>query len=119
MSAEQHVMTWRARIAAARVRGAFTDADIDCAEHPGVCAVGEVAERTGLGYYVVDFEIEWNYANGVAMHPADGLFPCLVRQNRIDEAERLLFAIEDRALQLKREAGSAHAPASPRRAARP
>ena len=115
------VMTWRERIAAARARGWFSEEDKHLFGRTPTCLVGECAatveEATGVFFYTA-----WNRIAG------DNLEDSAERQDQIrralaandfDAVEAHLDYFEDRTLALKREAGSAHAPASPRRAARP
>ena len=114
-------MTWRERIAAARVRGRFTEEDIALFGGTHTCLVGEyaatLAEATG-----VNFHLGWMRIAGGTLEEAS------VRQyqirralvaNDFDAVEAHLDYFEDRTLGLKRQAGSAHAPASPPEAARP
>lgn len=109
-------MTWRERIAAARQRGKFTTADVHLACGCGwrTCAVGEQAapypelwrtlapfsafETESISVLIpIDPVLIWLGGNSRGFGKA-------VRTDDIDEAERLLDAIEDRVLELKREA---------------
>lgn len=107
-------MTWRERIQAARERGgAFTSADLAAYSNRASCLAAEVAAR----YDVTFSYAAWHQARGydescatkpgwwvlweigdkasTAMHAADPV-----------SVEMVLDEIEDRALQLKREAGN-------------
>jgi hypothetical protein len=96
-------MTWRERVAEARERGAFTEFEKICAQSWSTCAVGE--QRTLHPEVVLTFNGDvsprdsnlWNL--GCDM---DGGFAWSVRTDNFRDAERLLDAIEDRVLQLKR-----------------
>ena len=106
--------TWRERIVEARDRKvrvgfAFTEKDRADIANPHACMVWEAAVSIGMTYPQLALVVVSEECRAMTA----------VRNDNPDAAERSLYAIEDRALQLKREAGSAHAPASPRRAARP
>jgi len=99
-------MTWRERIAEARERGKFTTEDRALAGEWATCAVGEQAVRAGHETITarVDFAalmarplMTWDDCDGQRFFEA-------VMAHAVNEADRLLDAIEDRALQLKREA---------------
>lgn len=91
-------MMWRERIQAARERGAFTNNVTDY----GSCAVGEQVKRGLIP--------SWRFFYGgdsLLGHAPSALgirFWRAVDSNDFDTAEDLLSHIEDRALQLKREA---------------
>jgi hypothetical protein len=94
--------TWRERIAEARERGKFTDEDRQDAYHPCTCGVGEMETRFGLeddprvnAVFYRNTNKQWE---GLAFR-----FPEAIAVDDFDEADRLLDAIEDRALALKRE----------------
>lgn len=95
-------MTWRERIVEARERGCFTKMDWYDAHDFSSCAVGE--QRLALPGVVVmmdDCEApddDMLYSLGYAF------FWKAVKVDDFTEAERLLDAIEDRVLVLKREA---------------
>ena len=100
-------MSWRERIQAARERGRFTADDENDAASWLTCAVGE--QHAALPEVVV--YISSGPGSAVPM-PADATlfrlgaasgFNGAVNCGDFDAAERLLDAIEDRALQLKRE----------------
>ena len=96
--------TWRERIAEARERGRFTDDDRCAFVRPECCLVGEAA---GAHFpYETDFERwdalykaigTWTNRSPLQVAAHDALYA-----NDIDGLERTLFAIEDRALELKR-----------------
>lgn len=96
--------TWRERIVAARLRGMFTFQDrMDAGGSWATCAVGE--QRAIYGDKVVVMldkrpadEILFNLGNIFVG------FGLAVETDDFNTAERLLDAIEDRALVLKREA---------------
>ena len=95
---------WRERIAEARARGEFTTEDMTLATRSWcTCAVGE--QLALYGEEVVMF-LEGGPADptlwrlGASRTPGFGQ---AVERNDFDAAERLLDAIEDRALELKRE----------------
>jgi len=92
--------SWRERIAEARERGGFTPEDRGAISSFQTCAVAEHPHLMHFegGRLVGDLSIGINdpvYQNGILLTSA-------VFGNRFDEAERLLNAIEDRALELKR-----------------
>lgn len=100
--------TWRERIAAARVRGRFTAADIEAAgESWTTCAVGE---QWRLHPLVVRMSDECECCRPQPYDPdlgrlgggPDGFGMAVCHQD-IDRAEALLDQIEDRVLTLKRE----------------
>src|SRR5687768_10940983 len=100
--------TWRERIAEARDRGRFTDADRAAWASPMKCLVGETVRQMWGEYDSgVWCRVNWsNYSLGVP-HDAlqdslqEGLCDALLT-NDFDFVERRLDAIEDRALELKR-----------------
>ena len=99
--------TWRERIVEARVRGWFTDDDRQAASSYTTCKVGEEGRRAGL--YILRELVEFSERMAAPLRPhnweCDGiLFWKAVCVNDFNEADRLADAIEDRALQLKREA---------------
>jgi hypothetical protein len=105
--------TWRQRIVEARQRGGFTDEDRRRALRWCTCAVGE--QRRMLGAKVIRYQVGWggNESACGVYGPSDsgllmpgGDFAYVVRNNAFDDADRLLDKIEDRVLQLKREATS-------------
>ena len=96
--------TWRERVIAAKARGTFTRDECSAACSWLTCAVGE--QRASLPQVVI-------YVNGVA--PEDDVlahlgsdfgtgFAWAVSRADFGLAERILDQIEDRVLQLKREA---------------
>lgn len=101
---------WRERIVEARARGSFTkddSFDVGCGE---TCFVGEIARRYGVDYYALGYQNAPPFSERVpeGMHELTVQPIFVVSWNDFDAAERLLDAIEDRALALKREArGSA------------
>lgn len=101
--------TWRERIAEARQRGGFDRDDMDAASCWLTCAVGE--QRATLPHVVT--YIPARYLSRSRLRPADpelrklgsarwGFYGAVRRQD-FDGAEKILDAIEDRALVLKRE----------------
>jgi len=103
--------TWRERVVEARARGRFTQQDNRDAGKWETCAVGEQAR---LLPGVVTFR---PMISGIptSLWPADyslrefgwgadnsGGFTDAVHRNDFDQAERMLDAIEDRVLELKR-----------------
>ena len=118
-------MTWRERIQAARERGGFTQDDVWAADHWGTCAVGE--QRAAMPLVVQykwitdNYEVPKDRALRRLGSVRSGIFgwgkgfAAAVRDNDFARAEDLLDAIEDRALQLKREAS---APAADREGTR-
>ena len=103
-------MTWRERIQAARERGKFTKRDRQYWESVADCPAAEMSNATGLGAYghhprqgrqsqvwcsqASHPECLWTLGNALGQ---------IMDANDFDAADRLLDAIEDRALQLKRE----------------
>ena len=101
-------MMWRERIAAARERSGFSDEDRSLAGASGTCAVGEVTGGIDEAYRRYTRTALEGEERSVISHWTVGIhhsaaFTCAVRHDDIAEAERLLDAIEDRALQIKRE----------------
>lgn len=97
--------TWRERIVDARKRGNFNWQDIDDATGSWLtCAVGEQhklhAQVVVLGMIDEPLDDEL-YSLGDTFQG----FGRAVQNNDIDQAEQLLDKIEDRVLELKREAG--------------
>ena len=93
--------TWRERVAAARTRGRFTQEDCDLASDWDRCAVGE--QRAILPMVVV--------CTSLLLGPEDDTlnelgrrFYAAIKAGDIAEAERLLDKIEDRILEMKRNA---------------
>ena len=93
-------MTWRERIAEARERGAFTQADRDLWSQHSQCFVGEMRARFGLHFNLEMTKVDTYCECG----PLQKQIQRALRGNDFDAAERLLDEVEDRALQLKREA---------------
>ena len=96
-------MTWRERIAAARTAGRFSMEETRLAGCWETCAVGEQ-------YATHDF-LGWGSMDPILAELGDGNigpehmgFGYAVSANNFDAAENALDAIEDRVLQLKREA---------------
>ena len=91
--------TWRERIAEARARGKFTTEDRALAGGWEHCAVGECTQRFGLtGVDRLSLEaMPWP-----GLFSAGTMFYLRVIANHASEAEHILDAIEDRALELKR-----------------
>ena len=109
-------MTWRERIQAARERGKFTPADWKAYWNPKTCLLGETV--TGVrGHYNPAF---WNAIdNSITREGTVSLqerIQTVMRARDFDATESLLDAIEDRALQLKRE-GLTDTPPTPSPAA--
>lgn len=105
--------TWRERIAEARENGSFTAQDVQDASCWSCCAVGEQRQNMpNIIVYVEGGKLpkdkilrklgERSYG---AFWLRDGFYAAVFKSD-FDKAERLLDAIEDRALQLKREATS-------------
>src|SRR5436190_24089275 len=100
--------TWRERIAEARTRGRFTAEDRQAWCGPLTCLVGETINRV-FGRYtpLLWCQVNWTdygtfrFSRGSGFN--DGLLHAL-NENDFDFVESRLDAIEDRALQLKREA---------------
>jgi len=96
--------TWRERIAEARARGWFTHEDRKLSSDILTCAVGEAMARYGLGdSWANDRSGDHTTIEGAGLFQLAGIFPVEVLCNRFDDVERALDAIDDRALQLKRE----------------
>lgn len=87
--------SWRDRIAEARKRGGFLVSESELARDWAQCAVGEVASRYGLR------SRWWGCPWGLTVLGCR--FFGRVRHDDVAGAEMVLNAIEDRALQLKRE----------------
>ena len=106
MNEAKPVKPWRERIAEARERGRFTGDDWHDAWDPERCAAG------CLRGSVIEAGVDGvTYRRALYADPPDtnGLaqrFPSAVGRHNFDEAERVLDAIEDRVLQLKREASA-------------
>lgn len=94
--------SWRERIAEAEGRGGFTEEDVALAHSYRTCAIGEIVDGDSLAYQrFVETQL-----NGRA--PMEGLclsgrFTSAVESHFVGLARKTLDAIEDRALQLKRE----------------
>ena len=88
--------TWRERVADAKERGRFTDQDVDLAADWNSCAVGE---QHALHPFIVKL-----FPTNMFQEGFD--FITAVSDDRIDEADALLDRIEDRVLQLKRDASA-------------
>ena len=97
-------MTWRERIAAARERGFFTQADLSDARDYLTCAGGEQARCGRIFNFVELGHFHGSPAYDAQLWEAGSEFPSAVLCNDMKLAEALLDQIEDRALQLKREA---------------
>jgi|ERR1043166_897531 hypothetical protein len=100
--------TWRERIAEARERGEATPEDLYLARDYLRCVVGETAMRFDLSYHELSFDIRLNAHPFVGMHPVAGAFPVALSNKCFDVAEDILDAIEDRALELKRQHQESH-----------
>lgn len=114
-------MTWRERIVAARERGEFTEEEQRLAGCSftremkslmpfagyACCAVGEQAERYGAEL-IFGAPVAWSglVPLDTALRDWGGEFAGAVSGREFDMAESLLDKIEDRAMQLKREARS-------------
>lgn len=100
-------MTWRERIQAALVRGKFTFQDSMDASQWMSCAVGEQhALHPEIVRYHSDLQAPVDSILGsLGSDLGEDMygFARAVSRDDFDRAERLLDAIEDRALQLKRE----------------
>ena len=92
-------MSWRERIAAARAQGAFSEDDSVAAGDYTTCAVGEQVKASGgvLSWQAFSVEPKSEHCDGMRFMRA-------VHGNDFDAADMLLDAIEDRALELKRQA---------------
>ena len=95
-------MTWRERIAQARERGSFTQEDRSAWDNPMTCLVGEVVSAREV--YDSSYWVLLN-DNGRPAGLQEGMLTAL-HDGDFDFVERRLEEIEDRALQLKREAAS-------------
>ena len=98
--------TWRERIAEARERWTFTREDIDLWSCGNTCFVGEMRNRYGL---LFNLEMTGTGLASLGVSPPDGLQCRILRalsSNDFVQAETLLTHVEDRALELKREAHS-------------
>ena len=96
-------MTWRERIQAARERGAFTQQDWLDSWDIHVCACGvwrDVLRDAGVEFMAIH-EAFYSHEDNSGLGQR---FPLAVTYNRFAEAEAIVDAIEDRAMQLKREA---------------
>ena len=95
--------TWRERIAEARTRGGFTKDDTAAASGIWTCAIGEVMGDRWEIFVTTPLHGE-EYAPGwtIGVHQS-AAFTGAVLSGDVDTAEKYLNAIEDRALQLKRE----------------
>jgi hypothetical protein len=91
--------TWRERIMEARARGTFTRDDRRLAGPFGTCMVGECQERFGVS--VMSLTLEPPYQS---LTYAGAQFFSAVNRDDFDAAERIMEAMEDHALQLKRQA---------------
>lgn len=103
--------SWRERIQEARVRGKFTEEDYANSANWLTCAVGE--QQAAMPNIVLVKRCTCRPGCTVTGNPGDEFldrdginFLDAVKAHDCDRAERLLGAIEDRALQLKREHGS-------------
>jgi hypothetical protein len=97
-------MSWREGIAAARKRGRFTKTEMNkTAILWTTCAVGEQAAK-GIGLTVNP--VRWLGRDDNELVSIGSAFVGRVNYDDFDGAESLLDAIEDRVLQLKREAKS-------------
>jgi hypothetical protein len=96
--------TWRERIAEARERGCFTIEDRKLATQSWcTCAVGE--QRSLYGANVIVFNVQEQPKDEILRDLGASYgsgFGRAVNQNNYAQAEKMLEAIEDRALQLKR-----------------
>src|SRR5206468_3368336 len=93
-------MTWRERVAAARERGRFTFKDRQDARDWCTCAVGEQWHQVPSVIVYIDDQTPRDRA----LIDAGAQFCAAVNFNDFADAEALLGAIEDRTLELKREA---------------
>jgi hypothetical protein len=105
--------SWRERIQAARERGSFTAQDRKDAAGWCTCAVGE--QRRALPDVILwtpphPFRLAWKEGGPVddPLETIGAEFGDAVVLNDFSRADRLLDAIEDRALALKRAAGADH-----------
>lgn len=91
-------MTWRERVVAARQRGKFTMLEVVQAGRLDECAVGEAAAASGFTYSAI---VERQHPCDVWL---DLAFTGAVASGNFTRADDILDAIDDRVLQLKREA---------------
>jgi len=96
--------TWRERIVEARERGKFTEEDVRLASSGATCAVGEVALTLGKTFADLVWGPSGKCGDKGPMYGLSADFTTAVYAGRLDMAEDRLDAIEDIALQLKREA---------------
>lgn len=92
-------MPWRERIQAARERGWFTSEDDELANDFSTCAVHEARMAYGLALEPCLAKLGMAFTCAVI---SQARLP-MEQKERIARAENILDAIEDRALQLKRE----------------
>jgi hypothetical protein len=94
--------TWRERNAEARERGAYTAQDAEDVRHWASCFIGEHVQKGALQATAwADLD---GTLFGLGMRAADVILGPET-PDRFNEADRLLDAIEDRVLALKREGG--------------
>jgi hypothetical protein len=104
-------MDWRERIQAARARGRFTVADHAAWSRLDQCPAGEVVGALGCVFEGLTslagptVSVDWWRRYRTVWFMGDEAGPAIVA-NDFDAVERLLEAIEDRTLELKREATS-------------
>lgn len=102
--------TWRERIAEARERNTFTQEDTAAWVSAKTCMVGEQRERYGIGFPLcmgLPLDAVPAAYLGRLLPPENNTLQfrilTAIHRNDFDAAESLLDAIEDRALELKRE----------------
>lgn len=96
-------MTWRERIAEARRRGHFSYLDGRLAGDFRTCAVGE-QHKMLPDVVILSLTVEQETAVDDELTRLGLDFPIAVMFDDFEQAETVLDAIEDRVLQLKREA---------------
>src|SRR5688572_8829656 len=102
---ERNPMTWRERIVAARERGSFSWADRQDAIHWTTCAVGEQHDLHPTVVVGIDHVFHGGPADGtLGVLGSLCCFQGAVNRDDFDAAELYLDQIEDRVLELKREA---------------
>lgn len=100
--------TWRETVIAARKRRGFTAEERTSAESWVTCAVGEHhAAMPTVVVYTAGHVLDYEEPGDGQLLDLGGDFYDAIFEDDFDAAEKLLDAIEDRVLQLKREGGSA------------
>lgn len=101
---------WRERIAEARERGRFSSEDRVAWGSPDTCMVGEQRERYGMDFplsmLIPEDEIPRKHFDRFgALLSLQGCILRSISRNDFNAAEALLDAIENQALNLKRQCG--------------